>query len=145
MCVDYNIYLLNFQNHAFTCEYVNSFFSNSLLPVITKPTRVQHNSATLKDHIHISNSGCNYIAGIPINSITDHFPTYYIEPFDIFPSPNNLIRTRIINKETIPGFVKLLKNHDFSNIINQKNPVQAFDDFFPPLRKPGTWLSQRWK
>ena len=76
---DFNVNMLNFETHGPTNDYINSLLSKSFLPLITLPTRIKNQSATLLDHIW-SNKMCNiYNSGILINSLSDHFPVFYIE------------------------------------------------------------------
>ena len=76
---DFNVNMLNFETHGLTNDYINSLISKSFLPVITLPTRIKNQSATLIDHIW-TNKRCNiYKSGIIINSLSDHFPVIYIE------------------------------------------------------------------
>ena len=46
---DFNVNILNFAQHELTNNYLESMFSDGLLPVITRPTRIHHTSATLID------------------------------------------------------------------------------------------------
>ena len=77
---DYNINLLNSENHVPTSEFFNKMYSFSLFPAITKPTRITSRSATLIDNIF-----CNTIfnkqsaTGILYTDISDHFPIVYID------------------------------------------------------------------
>ena len=48
---DFNVNMLNFETHGLTNDYINSLVSKSFLPIITLPTRIKHQSATLIDHI----------------------------------------------------------------------------------------------
>ena len=48
---DFNLDLLKHETHAQTSQYLDIMISHGLLPMITKPTRIQHQSATLIDHI----------------------------------------------------------------------------------------------
>ena len=48
---DYNINLLNSDQHLLTSEFVENMYSYSTFPLITKPTRIQKDSATLIDNI----------------------------------------------------------------------------------------------
>ena len=48
---DYNIDLLNADKHAASQDFLELVYSHSLLPNITKPTRVTKRSATLIDNI----------------------------------------------------------------------------------------------
>ena len=77
---------------------------------------------------------CNiYNSGILINSLSDHFPVFYIEEDRhkkiILPE----IHSRKVNSKTIPSFCKLLKSASWTNVINVKTPDLAFDNFFETL------------
>ena len=101
---DFNVNILNFAQHELTNTYLESMFSNGFLPVITRPTRIHHTSATLIDHIFESNKTQNHIAGIIISSLSDHFPTFYIEECKTTKINTKPFKTRIINEKTIPGY-----------------------------------------
>ena len=48
---DFNIDLLNMSTHQSTNDYIDINFTNSFLPLITKPTRITSTTATLIDNI----------------------------------------------------------------------------------------------
>ena len=76
---DFNVNLLNFETHGLTNDYISALISKSFIPLITLPTRIKHQTATLIDHIFTNNICQKYSAGIIINSLSDHFPVFYIE------------------------------------------------------------------
>ena len=126
---------MNFETHGPTNDYINSLISKSFLPLITMPTRIKHQSATLLDHIW-SNKMCNkYNSGILINSLSDHFPFFYIEETKqakvVLPDKN----IRKINNNTIPSFCNMLKSTSWQNVINEKCPELAFDNFFEKINE----------
>ena len=127
---DFNVNMLNFETHGLTNDYINSLISKSFLPLITLLTRIKHLSATLIDHIW-TNKICNsYTTGIIINSISDHFPVFYIEDIK---QPKSIIPdkiTRKINSETIPAFCKMLKSTQWTNVTSEPKPELAFQNFF---------------
>ena len=45
---DFNVNNLNFAQHELTNTYLETMFSNNLLPVITRPTRIYHTSCELE-------------------------------------------------------------------------------------------------
>ena len=45
---DFNVNNLNFAQHELTNTYLETMFSNNLLPVITRPTRIHHTSCELE-------------------------------------------------------------------------------------------------
>jgi hypothetical protein len=104
-------------------------FSHGLLPVITRPTRIHHTSATLIDHIFESNKSQRYIAGILISSLSDHFPTFYIEECKTSKIQQKPFKTRVINEKTTPAFQNIIKTAPWGSIIND-DPKSSFDTFF---------------
>ena len=127
---DFNINMLNFEAHNLTNDYVNILISKSFLPVITMPSRVNKQSATLIDHIW-TNRICNsYKSGIILNSLSDHFPVVYFQEgkHELVQLPDKI--TRKINSKTIPAFCNLLKSTSWSNVINKPDPKNAFSNFF---------------
>ena len=130
---DFNVNILNFAEHELTNTYLESMFSHGLLPVITRPTRIHHTSATLIDHIFESNHSGRHIAGIIVCSLSDHFPTFYIEECKTSKIDPKPFKTRIVNEETIPGFEKLLKSAPWGSVMKE-DPKLAFDNFFQIIK-----------
>ena len=54
-------------------------YSNNLLPLITKPTRLAHHTSTLTDHIY-ANSYLSVNAGIALVNVSDHSILQYHAP-----------------------------------------------------------------
>ena len=74
---DFNINLINVSNHMPTAEFLEVMYSHAFNPLITKPTRVTGNTATLIDNI-FTNSSRNSFNGIILSDISDHFPIFCI-------------------------------------------------------------------
>ena len=72
-----NIDLLKYRKHLLSEEYLNMLYSNNLLPLITKPTRLTHHTSNLIDHIY-KNSNLSVDAGIALVDISDHLPVFCI-------------------------------------------------------------------
>ena len=70
-----------------------------------------------------------HIAGIIISSLSDHFPTYYIEECEIEKVVPKPFKTRLINDQTVPGFEKLLKSAPWDS-VKRDDPKITFDNFF---------------
>ena len=127
---DFNIDLLQFQQHEQTNDFLELSLSFGLLPVITKPTRITSTSATLIDHIWVRNKSDVHLAGIILSHISDHYPTFYVtQTHRANPTPQPF-KTRKINKDTQQSFKKLLETADFSGVLSEKDPQVAFDNFF---------------
>ena len=71
---DMNINIVNQETHTKTGQFVDIIFSNSVLLVITRPTRVTATSATLIDHIFTNdvNNLSHCVQGILVTDISDH-------------------------------------------------------------------------
>ena len=74
---DMNINFLKFNEHAQTEEFLDMLYTNNILPIITKPTRLTDHTATLIDHVY-TNCLKNFTAGILTVDITDHLPVFCI-------------------------------------------------------------------
>ena len=55
--VDYNINVLNYDNHSATAEFVDMLFSHAFLSLINCPSRITQNSATIIDTIFTNDIG----------------------------------------------------------------------------------------
>ena len=74
---------INLFNNDFTNQQVIFFYlmsSNSFRSLITRPTRVTANSATLIDNIFTNHFDCSLQSseGIFVTDITDHYPVLHI-------------------------------------------------------------------
>ena len=127
---DFNIDLLQFQQHEQTNDFLELSLSFGLLPMITKPTRITPNSATLIDHIWVRNKSDVHQAGIILSHISDHYPTFYVTHARRANKTAQPFKTRQINKDTQQSFKKLLETADFSGVLCEEDPQTAFDNFF---------------
>ena len=75
---DFNINLLDYASHTPTVDFVNNFFSYSLLPCIHHPTRVSQYSASVIDNIYTNATNATITSGNILMQITDHFPQIFI-------------------------------------------------------------------
>ena len=107
---DFNIDLLKHNVHGDTTLYLDTVLNYSLLPLITLPTRVMHNCATILDHILTNAQEDRYDAGIIISDISDHLPVYYIKHSKSNTPPPQYIKNRKINEKSIILFKELLQS-----------------------------------
>ena len=100
---DFNIDLLQYENDNDTQNFLALFQSLSLLPVISKPTRITDATATLIDHIYVSNP-YKVLPAKFVDNISDHMLTFMIRTnlFRACPSNSNLtIKYRAINENSL--------------------------------------------
>ena len=77
-----------------------------------------------------------YIAGIILSSLSDHFPTFYIEECKTVNISQKPFKTRIINEKTIPGYENILRTAPWGSIFKD-DPKSSFDSFFQILSEAG--------
>ena len=114
-----------------TSEYLDIMTSHSLLPAITRPTRIKHTSATLIDHIFTKKAGLDSciltsdLAGS--HGYTDHYPVLCFYPT----KRENLNKTTTFTKKffTANGHKTrregLLKEN-WNNLNREKNSNKAY-------------------
>ena len=75
---DYNINVLDHETNSETGNFLSILFANTLLPVISKPTRYGEQSLTLIDNIITNIYNEKNVAGIILKDISDHLPIFFI-------------------------------------------------------------------
>ena len=151
---DYNINLLNTESQSLTREFVNTMYSFSMFPNITKPSRER--SCTLIDNIFSNDMLTQHdtISGLLDTDITDHYPVFHI----VFESDVKTRHTerpsRIINEENTNKFLSKLQSHDWNDIMSSTETQEAFSSFhgtflklydecFPFRRKKSVYRSRK--
>ena len=103
-------------------QFLTSIQSCSLLPTITKPTRITDNTATLIDNI-FTMSPIDLYFGILISVISDHFPIFLIRGklFSNQVRNNTNVKYSLLNENTLTNFYNALTDFDFTHIINNND------------------------
>ena len=78
VCGDFNIDLLNPSNYSAIDTFINTMYSVSLFPKITRPSRITSYSATLIDNIFTNHIENKSESGLLIKDITDHLPVFVV-------------------------------------------------------------------
>ena len=129
---DFNINLLKFSNHSKTEDFLENVFFEGFLPTITKPTRVTPTSATLIDHIYTNNIISEFQSGIILTDVADHFGTYHITYDNMINKtepPVQYKTFRPLSEANIYNFKDELGKCDFSQVLNDLDPVNSFKKF----------------
>ena len=71
---DFNLNILDLNVNKFIADYVDNIFSYGFLQLITRPTRVCENTATLLDHILTNSTVQQHNTHILCSKLSDHFP-----------------------------------------------------------------------
>ena len=77
---DFNVNLLNYNEHNPTNEFLDSLASNSFIPLILQLTRITSHSNTLTDNIFSNIIDPDIISGNLTATISDHLPQFAIIP-----------------------------------------------------------------
>lgn len=128
---DQNINLLD-DNFQYSRLLLDSFYSAGMLPTITRPTRVTHNSATLIDNLYVMSNQLDHItSGIITLDISDHFPVFVLVGTKQTPKGKPLeVKHRKIDDSAITNLKSLLLNTDWSYLNHL-----LIDDQFDALVK----------
>ena len=77
---DFNINLVNYNDHNPTNEFLDSLASNSFVPYILQPTRLTSHSKTLIDNIFSNIISPEAISGNLTSTVSDHLSQFMIVP-----------------------------------------------------------------
>jgi exonuclease III len=131
---DFNINLLDIDNHIPSSEFIELLYSNGLYPMITKPTRIQNNSATLIDNIFHNNINASNFNGILYTDISDHLPIFSIDlntkKHVDSSQPQQNSQFRNISENNIKKFIYKLSNFDWSSVTRDCHGHSAFKSFY---------------
>ena len=127
---DFNLDLLHYDHHGPTQEYMDSLFSHTFLPLITKPTRLTANSATLIDNIFTNYPTQNIFSGIILNDISDHLPIFaYVNSDSV---PNKIQEKTFIRDLSVANLIKFqnsLSSINWSHVLSSNDPIDSYDTF----------------
>ena len=107
---DYNINLLNIDNHLPTAEFLETMYSHGFYLLINKPTRIKNTTATLIDNIFRNYENIrdtDLFNGILYTDISDHLPVFSVN----FKEKNKTVKPiyhRQYTKHNIEKFQQML-------------------------------------
>ena len=128
---DQNFDYIKLEQHKNTDTLLGTFLINGLVPTITKPTRITHNSATLIDNIYISIKNKGVIkSAILCADISDHLPVFTCVGKKKRSHSNKsiLIQTRSMTKNTIRNIADKIRITDWK-YLEQMNANDAYTEF----------------
>ena len=77
---DYNINLINYENHTLTSDFVDLLHSHSFISLINRPTRITSTTATLIDNIFTNSTNIeNSFQGLLVTDVSDHLPIFCVD------------------------------------------------------------------
>ena len=104
--------------------------SNSLYPLISKPTRITSSTATLIDNIFTNNLELNMNSGILYTDLSDHLPVFQVTHLKMIVEPPRQKRfVRLINSTTMSAFRSKLEGVDWSSVYSNNSVNESYDTF----------------
>ena len=131
---DFNLNLLNCESHSPTAEFVEMMYSYMFFPLINKPTRVTHSSATIIDNIFTNDiEHQDFLPGILFTDISDHFPIFVIQKNKLCQGPETSQFKRIYSTAKILKFKEELGHLSWTDVLDSTDPQEAYTLFFTKL------------
>ena len=131
VCGDFNINLLNVNEHGDTADFLDMMYSNMLCPVISKPTRITTTSSTLIDHIFTNKIDIKIVGGLLISDIGDHLPVFAV--FQNYTKQKNETKeykiVRDLTPQSIQNFKQDLNRVNWNYMYSLSDPNIAYDMF----------------
>ena len=136
ICGDYNINLLNPNKHRMIEEFINTMYSLSLYPLITKPSRITVQSATIIDNIFTNYMNNTLVSGLLMKDISDHLPVFVIYGCNyVKRKEDNIVRYRRKRTEQhINAFKSDLQAHNWNNLYEESDIDKAYGIFLETFK-----------
>ena len=131
---DYNVNILNAENHGKTGEFLEIMFSNMFVPLINKPTRIGKSSATIIDNIFTNSKNFeNSFSGILCTDSSDHFPVFYIDNVYSVTKDVTYATRRSYSTRNVEKFKNDLCSVTWNDVMSVDDPQIAYTMFFKTL------------
>jgi len=134
LATDQNFDFLKINQHSYTADLFDTFIAHGLIPTITRPTRIQHTSATLIDNIYIKTNQNNIIkSGIITTKISDHLAVFTCIGKCAPTAKKPLeIKYRDLKENNMNKIMNILQQYNWS-ILNQMDTNEAYEAFYKQL------------
>ena len=127
---DFNLDALRFEENKFISEYIDTLFSYGFLQIVTKPTRVSDNSATLIDHILTNSTNNDFNSYIICSQISDHFPILHCTSLTKPKTKKPKMESRNFSTQNINRFKAAISNYGWNHVTEEINcPQEAYNSF----------------
>ena len=132
---DFNLNLMNHESHQQTNEFLDIMYSNMLLPLITRPTRITSYTATLIDNI-FTNHVENYLfSGLLFTDISDHLPIFcfsYEQSSEIIDDKFVVFRNK--SESNFINFHNQLNDTIWEDLSGFNDPEAAYGSFLKKFK-----------
>ena len=125
-----NLNLHDYNVNAKVKTYVNFFFQNNYIPIISKPTRISKTNATIINHINTNNfPETDLKTGILKSDISDYFPVFLISKTTEADkhSAETFVKRRNINSEALQEFKQILSLVDWDPVTKPQDANAVYN------------------
>jgi hypothetical protein len=129
ICGDFNLDVLKIDGNHFIADYIDTLFSYGFLQIITKPTRICRDSATIIDHIITNSSRQSFETFILCTKISDHFPILHILDYSKPSKNTKKFESRNFSDVNISEFKRTIENLSWNQVLNCNNTQEAYNQF----------------
>ena len=130
MMGDFNLNILDSDNNLQTSNFIELMYSNSLFPLISKPTRVTQNKGSLIDNIFCNDlSSTEKYNGILCTEVSDHYPVFSIN-YKAGIGNDHYYKARVYSSKNIKTFTSRLNKFDWKPIFDITDAKKAFSKFY---------------
>ena len=126
---DINLDLLKISENKFISQYIDNLCSFGFLQIVTKPTKITENSATLIDHILTNSSNKVFESLLLLWKISDHLPLIHNISFKKGKIKPPIVKSRNFSQANVDRFKKALHNYNWDHVISENCPQLAFTNF----------------
>ena len=132
---DYNFDLLKHECHNPTEHFLNTMYSNSLIPLIFKPTWETDSTATLIDNIFTNHYDVNdqLYQGIFLMDISDHYGIFHIMDKQCAINDSSQL-LRVINESRIEKYKDCISNTDWTALNVYENCETYYKHFIDEFK-----------
>ena len=131
---DFNLNLLKMNSSDYVNDFVTRMYASSFYPLITKPTRITKNTATLIDNIFVNNVSRISKKGILISDLSDHLPIFCTTNQALETTTQTEKNKRVINKKNINRLNEQISQTNWEEIVQIDNPETAYNNFMDKLK-----------
>ena len=127
---DFNIDILKHDDHLATSEFLETLYSYVLFPLISKPTRIAKETATLIDNIFSSDfANESSLNGLLFTDISDHLPIFSIHSIAKTSEKTYTFKRRFHSNQNVDAFINKLNCINWDLISQNDNGNEAFQLF----------------
>ena len=118
-----------------TSNFLDALFTNSVLPMITQPTRYEAQSATLIDNVISNKYLGQHLSELLLNYFSDHFQIFFVTEDISFKCHSEYFmkRVRLESDTNLNCFEKEIRNVSW-DLLADKKADRAYDEFHNHLQ-----------